>query len=567
MAKADAMANLREVFGLAAVWVILVGTAPRPRAEPPANGAVDAAALVRQVREAEAWVARAKSLRLTAESTWSPPDAGVGQPLPAGWTPPPEVVVMGFDDHRMYSRREQKNYRLTHQTWDGRMQVTHSAYGPEGPKVANEEQYVLHKDGGLMGEFFIGTLSWPRAGPHKYWWTKPPPTSADEYYGGAPEAFRVTGRERFRGVDCQVLESDVQYTTWYVGVADARLYAIATRRPAKWAQNSREGIAREVATALAKREFKSRAEQNAWDVGLGEAERAAYQRELSRRLRPFTAPDVLHWFGEYKEVAAGCWMPTHYGYDLWEPANDPTAEPKVRATREIRVREVVVDRPLPDDWFAWELKEGVQVADRRSEPMLVYKYKKHFTPTEWQDVLEDAAQRTARVRPENASIEAQISRPQVLGKAAPEFPEGLTWVNGGPLKMSDLRGKVVVVELFGAWSKFSRDELPKVNELHARSAAEGIVVIGVHSAGTPVEDVRAWAKANGVTFPICVDGPVDKGPWDGELFNAYHVIYMPTAYVVNREGRVVSEGTPGGAVNGARRATTQPSKPARAVGQ
>jgi peroxiredoxin len=153
-----------------------------------------------------------------------------------------------------------------------------------------------------------------------------------------------------------------------------------------------------------------------------------------------------------------------------------------------------------------------------------------------------------------------MARPRVLGKQAPEFPAGLTWVNGGPVKMADLRGKIVVVELFANWSKFSREELPKVNELNARAAAEGIVVIGVHSAGTPVEEVRAWLKANGVTFPVCVDGPAEKGPWDGQVFNAYHVIEMPTAYVVNREGRVVSEGTPGGAVTYSRRAATQPTK-------
>jgi peroxiredoxin len=191
---------------------------------------------------------------------------------------------------------------------------------------------------------------------------------------------------------------------------------------------------------------------------------------------------------------------------------------------------------------------------------LNYKYKNHFDPAEWQAILDDAAQRKARMRPGAQNIDFQMHRTDALGKPAPAFPPGLTWINGPAMTMADLKGKVVVIECFAIASKFSLDELPKVIDLHEHGK-EGVVVIGVHAPGTPADDVRRWVKEHGVTFPVCIDAPVGNGPWEGALFNAYHVMQVPNAFVIDRAGRVRSEGTPGGAVTYAHRVTTQPVKP------
>jgi RNA polymerase sigma factor (sigma-70 family) len=539
--------------------------ASRPTSAPTTtlvNDRVDAAALVRAVRDAESWVDRVKSLRLKVEAEWvPPPPPPAGAPLPATpFSARPETAVSAFDDHRVYYRAEAQEYLLIdHRTWDGKVAVSHSKYSP---KERNQEQYALTNEPDGAGMMVLMNLCWPRAGPHNFWWAKNRGAGREDIYGGRPEDFRLAGREQFRGVECYVLESELYYRTLYVGVADGRLYGLANRVTARWSANSREPISREVASAMAKRPL-TRAQMNQWLTELAPAERVAYQKEVFKRMRPFTVPQSTYWLGEYKEVAPGCWMPMRQGYDVWGDSKDPTTEPAVTGRRETRVIEVVVDQPLPDEWFKWEFEEGVEVADVRTDLKLFYKHKKHFTAAEWEEILDDARQRNARRRPGSSSVQAQLSRPRVLGKQAPEMTSmGSTWLNGGPLKLADLKGKIVMIEFLGAWSKFSREELPKVNELHARAAAEGIVVIGVHSAGTPVDDVRAWLMANGVTFPVCVDGPAERGPWDGELFNAYHVDEMPTAFVVNRDGRVIFEGTPGGAVTSAQRATTQPSKPA-----
>jgi thiol-disulfide isomerase/thioredoxin len=296
-----------------------------------------------------------------------------------------------------------------------------------------------------------------------------------------------------------------------------------------------------------------------WLIRLPEADKSAYKKEFYRRMRPFSRPDATYWFADYRELAKGCWYPMRQGYDNWNSEADPLSDPAVTSQREIRVTEAVVNTPLPDTWFVRTFEEGVDLYDLRDDRKLHYKYKKHFEPAEWQAILDDAAERKARMRPGAENIDFQIHRTDALGRPAPAFPAGATWINSPPVTLADLKGKVVIVECFASWSKFSLDELSKVIDLHEHGK-DGVVVIGVHAPGTPAEDVRKWVKEHGVTFPVCIDTPVGKGPWEGALFNAYHVMQVPNAYVINRTGRVTSEGTPGGAVTYGARVSTRPTK-------
>jgi RNA polymerase sigma factor (sigma-70 family) len=524
--------------------------ATKPTATSQPDG--DAASLVREVRAAEQWIDTVKSLRLKVALAWSLPRAdGVAHaapPVPQG----PETIVLTFDDHRLYYRADAKEYRLiNHRTWDGTTAVIHEKYSP---KERNQEHYSLDKEPWTVGSFFMSDLSWPRAGLHAYWWVQGRRLN-DDVFGGTPEDFYIAGRETFRGVECYVVQSDLYYRTLHVGIADHRLYGLANRVLPRTADNSRGPIAREVASEMGANDR----DVNAWLATLTDKEKKQYQIRLAQRMRPFSRPQATHWYGDYKEVATGCWMPMHQGYDLWNTDGDPMTDAVVTKTHDMRVVEVAVNEPLSADLFKWDFSENVDVVDRRPEAALFYKFKKHFEPAEWQAILDEAAQRKARMRPGADNMSFQMHRTDALGKPAPPFPGGATWINSPPLTMVDLKGKVVIVECFASWSKFSLDELSKVIDLHEHGK-DGVMVIGVHAPGTPADDVRKWVKEHGVTFPVCIDTPVGNGPWEGTLFNAYHVMDVPNAYVIDRAGRVTLEGTPGGAVTYAPRVTTRPTK-------
>jgi peroxiredoxin len=266
-------------------------------------------------------------------------------------------------------------------------------------------------------------------------------------------------------------------------------------------------------------------------------------------MRSFVRPQVTFWCGDYKEVAAGRWLPMHQGYDNWSDMEEAGA-PFVQRTLDTRITSVAIDRPLPDAAFAWDFTEGVDVFDNRPDPPLRYQYKRHFDPAEWAAIVDDAAEKKARLRPGSDNIDAQIRRLSPLGKPAPEFPEGASWINSAPLRTADLKGKTVIVEFFASGSKFSRENVARLNALHARrDRPDGVTVIAVHPAGTPVEQVRKWIEDNGITYPVCIDTPDGPTPWDGTLFTAYHPMAIPNTFVINPRGLLRFEGTLAGAMS------------------
>ena len=98
----------------------------------------------------------------------------------------------------------------------------------------------------------------------------------------------------------------------------------------------------------------------------------------------------------------------------------------------------------------------------------------------------------------------------VVGQPAPAWPE-LRWVQGGPLSLSDLRGRVVLVRFFtDPECPFCSATAPALNEFDREFRARGLVVIGFYTPKprprpTSVEHVRRVAQKYGFRFPVAVD--------------------------------------------------------------
>jgi thiol-disulfide isomerase/thioredoxin len=126
--------------------------------------------------------------------------------------------------------------------------------------------------------------------------------------------------------------------------------------------------------------------------------------------------------------------------------------------------------------------------------------------------------------------------PQSFAKSslAPEITSSI-WINSKPLKMEELRGKVVVVEFwtFGCWN--CRNIEPYVKEWHKKYAKDGLVVIAVHSPEFSyeknVDKVKTYVKENNIPYAV---------PIDNEFRNwrRYHSYYWPTLYVIDKKGTI-----------------------------
>src|SRR5690242_6448562 len=75
---------------------------------------------------------------------------------------------------------------------------------------------------------------------------------------------------------------------------------------------------------------------------------------------------------------------------------------------------------------------------------------------------------------------AQHPEDAFVGQKAPELKQGDLWINSGPLKLEQLRGKVVLIDFWAFDCPFCMEAMPHVKELYDKYSKDGLVVIGVH---------------------------------------------------------------------------------------
>ena len=117
---------------------------------------------------------------------------------------------------------------------------------------------------------------------------------------------------------------------------------------------------------------------------------------------------------------------------------------------------------------------------------------------------------------------------------APELAAG-EWINSAPLKLNDLRGRVVLVEFWTFGCINCRNTLPFIESWHDRYQDKGLTVIGVHSPEFDeernVENLRREVTSLGIRYPVVTDN-------DYQTWSAYHVEAWPTAFLLDKQGRI-----------------------------
>ena len=119
---------------------------------------------------------------------------------------------------------------------------------------------------------------------------------------------------------------------------------------------------------------------------------------------------------------------------------------------------------------------------------------------------------------------------------APEFQGTITWLNGEPMTMEELRGNVVLVYFWDYTNLGCLDALPYVKEWREKYHRLGLRIVGVHtpeySFGRSAVAVRNAVVALGIKDPILLDN-------EFEVWNAYNNRTWPGFFVVNTEGNIV----------------------------
>ena len=117
---------------------------------------------------------------------------------------------------------------------------------------------------------------------------------------------------------------------------------------------------------------------------------------------------------------------------------------------------------------------------------------------------------------------------------APELTlDGVTWIQGGPLSLADLKGKVVAVHFYAFQCINCQRNLPHYKVWWEDYADRGLVVIGLQTPETAaerhLEQVRAAAKREAIKYPVLLD--LESANWKN-----WSNTMWPTVYLIDRQG-------------------------------
>ena len=120
---------------------------------------------------------------------------------------------------------------------------------------------------------------------------------------------------------------------------------------------------------------------------------------------------------------------------------------------------------------------------------------------------------------------------------APGFT--LPMLDGGTLSLSELKGKVVVMEFWATWCGPCRSSLPSLEVIYRRYKNRGMTILLINE-GEEIPPVRAWLGKR-FTAPVLLDRQTEVG-------SLYRVHGIPRLFVIDQEGRVAfaHEGYGGG---------------------
>ena len=133
------------------------------------------------------------------------------------------------------------------------------------------------------------------------------------------------------------------------------------------------------------------------------------------------------------------------------------------------------------------------------------------------------------VQLDDAIRELDLIRPS-RHKVAEDFT--VKTANGGSFRLSEHRGKAVLLNFWATWCLPCREEMPAMERLYQRHRERGLVLVAISLDADPAV-VPPYVKESRLTFPIALDPKAD-------VANRYGVRALPSSFVVDRHGAMTA---------------------------
>ena len=142
---------------------------------------------------------------------------------------------------------------------------------------------------------------------------------------------------------------------------------------------------------------------------------------------------------------------------------------------------------------------------------------------------------TSNGNSENSISNVKLSTDKSQFRKAPEFKGITSYININETKLSDLKGKVVLVDFWTYSCINCIRTLPYLVDWNQKYSDKGLVIVGVHSPEFEfeknIDNVKQAVTRFGIKYPVLLDN--DHGTW-----NAYQNSYWPRKYLVDSDGYI-----------------------------
>jgi peroxiredoxin len=122
----------------------------------------------------------------------------------------------------------------------------------------------------------------------------------------------------------------------------------------------------------------------------------------------------------------------------------------------------------------------------------------------------------------------------VRGVPAPDFE--LASLDGKKVRLSDFRGKAVVLNFWATWCSPCKVEMPWFVDLQKKYGNDGLVILGVAMDDSEAPKIAEFTSELGVNYPVLLG--------TDEVSEQYgNVQFLPTTFYIDREGKIIGKGT------------------------